>query len=253
MHDRNKMIFHVLRSLALVGVLVSTTLACSGKDQPAAVAAAEPRSTPQAADLDATDASCAEGDIECEERLYQLEETLFAYEAGIAKQLGESAQVCWKIDSDAFRRSVDECDSVACKEAALLARVASLHLLQPLEQRAALELPDAPELLAVLAPYSDAGEAVTAPRAEIKLEARGSLVHAQAHPEHMGIAVRADDQDHVFIFDMDIGNQPGQDDVLGLVGASPTAQVLVRGSRLVAPTGVANFDPAQCRWIYQVI
>lgn len=245
--------FDALRSLALVVVFGCVTLGCSGEQQPAAVAAAEPRNTAHVADLDAQDASCAEGDIECEERLYQLEETLFAYEAGIAQQLDESAQACWKIDSDAFRRSVDECDSVACKETALLRRIASLHWLQAEEHRAAIELPDAPELLTMLAPYSDPSGAVAAPSAEMEFEVSGSLVHAQAHPEHMGIAVHANDKDHVFIFDMDIGNQPGQDEVLGLVGASPTPQVLVRGSRLVAPTGIANFDPAQCRWIYQTI
>jgi hypothetical protein len=252
MHDRNRMMSDV-RSLALVVVFGCTILGCSGKQQAAAIEAAEPRGSSQAADLDAQDANCREGDIECEERLYQLEETLFAYEAGIAKQLDEAAQACWKIDSDAFRRSVDECDSIACKEAALFERIASLHWLQAEEHRAAIELPDAPQLLTVLAPHGEAGQAVTGPSAAMEFEVTGSLVHAQAHPEHMGIAVHANGKDHVFIFDMDIGNQPGQDEVLGLVGASPTVRVLVRGSRLVAPTGVANFDPAQCRRIYQVI
>ena len=59
-------------------------------------------------------------------------------------------------------------------------------------------------------------------------------------------------KDHVFLYDMDIGNQPGQDEVLGLVGTSPTSQVLVRGYRRVAPTGIANFDPSQCRWVYEL-
>jgi hypothetical protein len=241
----------VVRSLTLVVAFGCVTSGCSGKQQSAPVVAAEPRKGSHVADLDAQEVSCAEGDIECEERMYQLEETVFAYEAGVARQLGAAAQACWKIDSDAFRRSVDECDSIACKEAALLKRIASLHWLQAEKHRAAIDLPEAPELLAVLAPFADAGAAVTNPNAGTALEVSGGLVHAQAHPEHMGIAVRENEMDHVFIFDMDIGNQPGHDEVLGLVGTSPTTQVLVRGARLVAPTGIANFDPAQCRWVYQ--
>ena len=51
---------------------------------------------------------------------------------------------------------------------------------------------------------------------------------------------------------MDIGNQPDHDEVLGLVGTSPTAQVLVRGYRHLAPAGVANFDTTSCRLAYQL-
>jgi hypothetical protein len=106
-------------------------------------------------------------------------------------------------------------------------------------------------LLAVLAAdaIDDKSPAPLDPK--LRYEVRGSLIHAREHPEHMGIAVSAQGKDHVFLYDMDIGN-PGQDEVLGLVGTSPTAQVLVRGQRLDAPTGVANFDPAQCRWVYEL-
>jgi hypothetical protein len=232
-------------SVALIG--------CGSPEKPVAVAATEAKSMPAAAGSgEVSGATCADGDIACEERLYQLEETLFAYEAGAAKQIHEGAQSCWKSDSDAFRRLVDGCNSVACKEKALLTRIASLHLLQPQEQRASLELPQAPLLLAVLAPDTAVDTPAGPPDSTLEFEVHGSLIHAREHPEHMGIAVSADGKDHVFLYDMDIGNQPGQDEVLGLVGTSPTSQVLVRGYRRVAPTGIANFDPSQCRWVYEL-
>jgi hypothetical protein len=239
------------RALAIAVVVASATLSgCGQREQPAVVAATEEKSIPAAADADETIGnSCAEDDIKCEERLYQLEETLFAYEAGAAKQIDEGAQSCWKADSDAFRRLVDNCKDFACREEALLARMASLHWLQPEEHRAGLEFPRTPVLLAVLPPATESGS--SPPDSKLEFEARGSLIHAAAHPEHMGIAVSAEEKDHVFLFDMDTGN-PGQDEVLGLVGTSPTTQVLVRGQRVDAPTGVANFDPSQCRWVYEL-
>jgi hypothetical protein len=202
--------------------------------------------------MEARNTTCVEGDIQCEERLYQLEETLFAYEAGVAKTIGERAQSCWKADSEAFRKTVDGCKNFRCKEEALLTRISSFHFLQPKEQRAALDLPPTPILLAVLAPDSDAPPESAVPDSQLQFEVSGGLIHAREHPEHMGIAVSSDQKDHVFILDMDIGNQPAEDEIMGLVGASPTAQVLVRGQKLVAPTGVANFDPGRCRWVYEM-
>jgi hypothetical protein len=128
--------------------------------------------------------------------------------------------------------------------------VASLHFLQLENGRATLDLPEAPSLLAVVGPET---EASTPPGPSAALEVRGDLVHASANAEHMGIAVRdGNGADHVFILDMDIGNQPGHDEVLGLVGTSPTAQVLVRGQRHVAPDGVADFAASRCRLVYQL-
>lgn len=241
------------RALAIAVAVTSVTLGgCGNREKPAAVAAAEPNSVPAADVGKASDNNCAEGDIECDERLYQLEETLFAYEAGVAKQIAESAQSCWKADSDAFRRLVDDCKNFACKEEKLLTRIASLHFLQSKEHRASLQLPETPPLLAVLAPDTVADTPSGPPDSKLEFEARGSLIHAREHPEHMGIAVATDGKDHVFLHDMDIGNQPGEDEVLGLVGTSPTAQVLVRGHRIVAPSGISNFDSSQCRWVYEL-
>jgi hypothetical protein len=199
------------------------------------------------------DELCAEDDIACSERFYQLEETLFLYEEGVANRVGDRARACWQSDRDAFRRTLDACGDNICRETALRERLASLHDMQAREHRAGFDLPVAPQLIAVLGPEIE----TTAPRdddqALVPFEARGSLIHAFDQPEHMGIAVHAaSGEEHVFIHDMDIGNQPDHDEVLGLVGTSPTAQVLVRGYRHLAPDGVANFDTARCRLAYQL-
>ena len=242
------------RALAIAVAVTSVALSgCDSREKPAAVAAVAAADGPSvSAAFDAGTKICAEGDINCEERLYQLEETLFAYEGAVAKQIGEAVQSCWKADSDAFRRLVDGCRNFACKETALLTRIASLHFLQPKEHRASLKLPQTPPLLAVLAPDTAVDAPSAPPDSKLEFEMRGSLVHAREHPEHMGIAVSAEGKEHVFLYDMDIGTRPEQDEVLGLVGTSPTAQVLVRGHRLVAPTGISNFDPSQCRWVYEL-
>jgi hypothetical protein len=246
-------------ALAFAISVVSVSLgACGKQDKPAPAPAAELRSdsavaaTGAEADV-ASGNTCAEGDIECEERIYQLEETLFAYEAAVTKQIPEAARACWKNDSDAFRQTVDECKDFACKERLLLTRISSLHFLQPEAMRAALELPQTPLLLTVLAADVADNQPPGPPDSKLQFEARGSLIRASEHPEHMGIAVSAQGKNHVFLYDMDVGSHPGHDEVLGLVGTSPTTQVLVRGQRLDAPTGIANFDPSQCRWVYEVV
>lgn len=250
-------VFSVLaRGLGIAVVVTSLALSGCGKhDKVAAVVTPEQKAGPAASEVDVTEtanATCAEGEVACEERIYQLEETLLAYEAGAAKKIGEGAQACWKADSDAFRKTVDSCKNMACKEEALLTRISSLNFLQSEDQRASLELPPTPILLAVLAPDAASASESAVPDSKLEFEVRGGLIHARENPEHMGIAVSSDQKDHVFIFDMDIGNQPGEDEIMGLVGASPTVQVLVRGQKVVAPTGVENFDPGQCRWVYEV-
>ncbi|HEY0659931.1 MAG TPA: hypothetical protein VGD21_01195 [Lysobacter sp.] len=196
---------------------------------------------------------CAEDDIACHELFYQLEETLAMYEGGVANRIGERARACWQSDVEAFRRTLDACGDNACRETALRERLASLHYLQAEQHRARLELPEVAQLIAVLGPEIEAAAPRDDAQTPVAFEARGSLIHASAHPEHMGIAVQAaSGEDHVFIHDMDIDNQPDHDEVLGLVGTSPTAQVLVRGYRRIAPDGVANFDTARCRLAYQL-
>lgn len=247
----------IVRNSLLVITLFALLAGCDRSRAPAtkaessesaaieATESTEPPSPPEVPDR-----TCEEGDIECDERMYQLEETLFAYEAMMGKRLHPEAQVCWQTDIATFRKRVEACDGYACKEAALLARISSLHEMQPTEQRVSLALPPASALIAVLPPSVEGGE--TSDDASAALEVQGSLIHAMSDPEHMGVAVQADGKDHVFIFEMDMSSDLGQDEVLGLVGTSPTTQVLVRGVGQLAPTGVSNFDPAHCRWVYQV-
>jgi hypothetical protein len=234
-------------------------------DMDASAAAATSSATPAPASASASDGSgavvtgtdldelCAEDDIACSERFYQLEETLFLYEEGVANRIGDRARACWRSDRDAFRRTLDACGDNTCREAALRERLASLHDMQAREHRAGFDLPEAPQLVAVLGPETETAAPRDDDQAPVPFEARGSLIHAFGQPEHMGIAVHAaSGEEHVFIHDMDIGNQPDHDEVLGLVGTSPTAQVLVRGYRHLAPDGVANFDTARCRLAYQL-
>lgn len=196
---------------------------------------------------------CAEDDIACRELFYQLEETLVLYEGGVTNRIGERARACWQSDVEAFRRTLDACGGNACRERALRERLASLHYLQADEHRTGLDLPEAAQLIAVLGPETETPALSDDAQALVPFEASGSLIHASEHPEHMGIAVHAaSGEDHVFIHDMDIDNQPDHDEVLGLVGTSPTARVLVRGYRRLAPDGVANFDTASCRLAYQL-
>lgn len=264
---------------ALAGCAPDPASGAAGQDpqrNTKAAVAVEPESVVQAASAIAADAieaantvgvaatnmgghpgaDCDDEDIACFEKIYELEEALSMYEAGVSKQLDPPALACWQSDSEAFRRTTNACDNVECREAALRERLASLHYLQDEAFRTRLDLPQVPILLAVLGredgPDDDTAASPTAPEPP-DLEIRGDLVHAFAHAEHMGIAVRtAGGADHVFILDMDIDNQGPQDQVLGLVGTSPTARILVRGHELMAPDGIANFDPSRCRLVYQL-
>lgn len=235
-----------------IATLLLITIILAGCDRPAATTHHEATTLASEQDtqsIQSVSDSCTEGDIQCDERLYQLEETLFEYEGAVTQRLSPAAQTCWTTDRETFRQTLNSCNNTTCKEDALLKRIASLHLLQEQSQRAALELPTAPLLIGVLPPDTENDE----PSVSSELfTVSGALIHATAHPEHMGIAVQANGQDHVFILEMDIDNHPEQNEVLGLIGTSPTTQVLVRGYRQVAVTGTANFDSSQCRWVYEV-
>jgi hypothetical protein len=106
------------------------------------------------------------------------------------------------------------------------------------------------ELAAVLGPETGEVPVATPP---MPFEASGPLVWASENIEHMGLAVDAGaSAEHVFVFDMDIGNQPGHDWLLQLIEAAPEAEVLVRGSSVMAPDGTVNFDASQCRMVYRL-
>jgi hypothetical protein len=193
---------------------------------------------------------CGENDVACQETTYQLEETLFLYEAAVAKAIGDAARPCWSDDVAAFRRGIEECGDPDCRQARLRERLASLSDLQPPTHRAEIRLPSqVPLLIAVLGPENGTG----ADDEAVPLVARGDLVHASNDPEHMGLAVRDGRHEHVIVFDIDLGDQPGHDAIMGLVGTSPTTRVLARGYRRMAPDGTANFDTGRCRQVYQLV
>lgn len=216
--------------------------------EPATAAPAAPAAT-----FAESGARCEEGDIECDERMYQLEETLAMYEAGVAATVDPAARDCWRADVDTARRSVAACNDITCRQNALLARIASLHDLQPAERRAAIDLPPAPLLVAVIGPEPEAAPPGAEAGTPDALAARGQLVHSVEDPLHMGIAVRTDSgQEHAFILDADLGSQAAHQQVQGLVGTSPAIQVLVRGTSRIEADGVPNFDASRCRLVYQL-
>lgn len=196
---------------------------------------------------------CGEDDIACQELWYGLEETLFLYEQGVLNVIGESARQCFEADIAAWHEEVAaSCgEDAACTETAYRERLASLDPLQPgMNAADGVAMEGIAELAAVLGP--ETGEAPPA-SPPMPFEASGPLVWASENIEHMGLAVDAGaSAEHVIVFEMDIGNQPGHDWLLQLIEAAPEAEVLVRGSTVTAPDGVANFDTAQCRLVYRL-
>jgi hypothetical protein len=186
--------------------------------------------------------AATEGDTE-------LDALLARHEAAVEHRVDEAALGCWRDDQDAFRRALAACGDGACRSGILLQRISSLDYLQPQATRTKRELPTVPSLIAVLAPDPDAPD--EADPALTPFEARGNLVHASEHPEHMGLAVQVQGgSQHVFILDMFIDAEAGQREVLGLLEAHAPRQVQVRGFSRVESTGVPNFDTNRCRWVY---
>lgn len=196
--------------------------------------------------------TCAEDDIACDERLHQLEETLAMYEAGVAAGLGAGAQQCWRADVGSSRRAVEACNDMACRQQALLERIASLHYLQPTGLRAAIDLPEVPRLVAMIGPETAAAPQPAGPGLPA-LAARGTLVHAREDPLHLGLAVRTPSGlEHVVIPERDLGDQRVHRRVQALANAAPPTRVLVRGTASMRPDGVPDFDASRCRQVYRL-
>lgn len=214
---------------------------------PATPAAAQ--ATPAVAQYD----RCGEDDIECQELWYWLEETLFLYEQGVLSLVGEGAGQCFQADIAAWREEVGaSCgEDAACIETAYRERLASLDPVQPgMNAAEGVAMEGIAELAAVLGPETGEPPAATPP---MPFEVSGSLVWSSENPEHMGLAIEAGaPAAHVIVFDMDIGNQPGHDWLMQRIETAQDTEVLVRGSAVTAPDGVANFDPAQCRLVYRL-
>jgi len=189
-------------------------------------------------------------DIACTEKWYELGETLFLYEEGAMAAVGPAAQACMRADIEAWQAAVDRtCEGKACVEAAYFDRISSLDPLQPGANTVASELPEAPGLVAVLG--SEIGDAPA--EAGEPLISTGNLVWATENPKHMGVALDAGEPaEHVIVFDIDIGNQPGHDTLLSLVESAPQARFTVRGIAEPDSDGVANFAPNACRFVYRL-
>ncbi|MEX0644407.1 MAG: hypothetical protein WD076_03810, partial [Parvularculaceae bacterium] len=190
---------------------------------------------------------CDDGEAAC---LSWLAEVLDRYEQGALSYFGDAAAPCFTEEMAAWRAKLDaECADAACREGAYRERIASLDRQQAganADNRLADEYTAA--LVAVLGPETDAVEGAGAP-----LELVGDLVHAAANAEHMGLAVDTGAAaEHVLVFDLEIGSQPGHDALLDLLGGDAPPRVRARGFAVLAPDGVANFDTGRCRVVHSL-
>lgn len=189
---------------------------------------------------------CAEDDIVCIERYYQLEETLFAYEQLAGRTLGAEASQCLADDSGRWHADLARlCLGDACREAAFADRLSSLAGLVPgAGPLDGVDFVPTMALVTVLAPEAEAADPADFAPADIV----GTLVHAGAEPDHMGLAASDDAGAHVIVFDMDIGNQSGHATLQDLIADEPGRRFLVRGSI----DELGNFLPSQCRLVYRL-
>jgi hypothetical protein len=189
-----------------------------------------------------------------QERAEWLRELLARYQFGAETGAGEAAP-CLQADAERWQREVlQACTDDGCREQAHIARLAELHDIQPgVSQLSDWEPPPVPALIAVLAPEFPSEESGADLSETPDFEAEGLLAMASENIEHMGLALRAEnDSEHVLVFDMDLGNQPLHGTLQALMNADPEARYRVRGHGEVAPDGIANFSPAYCRFIYRL-
>jgi hypothetical protein len=191
---------------------------------------------------------CAEDDIVCTEHWYLLEETLFNYEQIAGKALGPEAARCLAADSSRWHSAMAQmCLGDSCRNAAYAERLSSLlSFLPEAEPVAGLDFVTTPQLVTVLAPEAEAGEADDF--APLDTDIHGLLIHASADANRMGLAVVDEAGTHVIVYDMDIGNQPGHDVLQGLIAGEADLRFLVRGSADEA----GNFSAGQCRLVYRM-
>ena len=193
-------------------------------------------------------------DIAEDEKWYLLGETLFAYEQGAMVAVGEAASRCIAEESARWAAALESgVPDDTAREMAYLDRIAALQYLQPAAALASgLALPAVPELIAVRAPEDD--EAGTPKDFETRAEdlLTGLLRYELDNAEHMGLAVETALGPQVFVFLMELGNQPAHDVLLALAQADSDEQYLVAGNRLEAADGIPNLRTDQCRWIYRM-
>jgi uncharacterized protein len=180
-----------------------------------------------------------------DKQLSDLDEYLGHYYGGAAETLKDGAS-CLKADQRDWVKTVrDACGTrAACLENAYLKRLATLDNLQPgASQLKDFELPSVPVMITAIPREAD-----TLPgKAGRPMSRRGKIVFEQVDRDNMGYAVKGvDGAAHAFVYDIDIGNSPTHDTVVGLTEQTGNAQFEVRG--FSTPEG--GFAVNQCRYVY---
>ena len=193
---------------------------------------------------------CESADKACSTKWSVLEDALFGYTQIAGEALGPEAARCLSADNDRWNAQLDTvCLGDSCRTQAYSERLSSLLVFLPeAEPVEGIDFATAPQLVTVLAP--ETGVEGADDYANPDTDVVGTLVHASADADHMGLAVRDDAGEHVMVFDMDIGNQPGHAVLQGLIADEPDLQFLVRGAG--DDSAVANFRPNRCRLVYRM-
>lgn len=177
-----------------------------------------------------------------------LEDTLFTYEQIVGEALGPEAARCLAADSSRWNTALGQaCLGDSCHVAAYADRLSSLLTFLP--EAGPVEGVDfvtTPQLVTILAPEPEAMDPDDF--APLDTEIIGTLSHASADPNAMGLAASDQTGDHVIVFDIDIGNQAGHATLQSLIADEPGQSFLVRG----ASDDNGNFSASQCRLVYRM-
>ena len=180
--------------------------------------------------------------------LSNLDEYLGRYFEG-ALESAKDAAACVKADQKDWVKHVrDSCGPMsACLTEAYLKRLSTLSGLQPgMNLIEIVDLPQAPTLMAVIAPEVEFPPS----KAKTPLELTGQLVWEQADQMNMGYAVKPDNgKAQAFVLDMSIGNSPAHELVKYFIDRTPKPQYRVRGMKDDEGNG---FAAGECRFVYEM-
>jgi len=177
-----------------------------------------------------------------------LEDTLFNYEQIVGEALGPEAARCLAADSGRWNIALSEmCLADGCRVGAYADRLSSLLTFLPdAGPVEGIDFVSTPQLVTILAPEPEAVDPDDF--APLDTQIIGTLGHASADPNTMGLAASDPAGDHVIVFDMDIGNQPGHAVLQSLIADEPGQYFMVRGST----DDNGNFIAGQCRLVYRM-
>ncbi len=179
--------------------------------------------------------------------LSSLDEHLGRYYA-VALEAAGAGAACLKSDQRNWVKTIrNACGADAqCLSAAYLQRLAALDGFQPgASALKNIALPEAPVIVAALAPEADA----VAGAGKTPMEMRGQLVWEHDDINNMGYAVKpAKGQARAFVYDMSINADGPHDIIRMLIENESAAQFLVRG----VATDAGGFDDGQCRMVYRL-